>query len=34
LGINAEELYGILEKMEMKSVLAEARKRYGQPELF
>jgi DNA polymerase-1 len=34
LGINAQELYGILEKMEMRSVLAEARKRYGQPELF
>jgi DNA polymerase-1 len=32
--INPAELYGILEKMEMKSVLADARKRYGQPELF
>jgi len=32
--INPEELYGILERMEMRSVLAEARKRYGQPELF
>jgi DNA polymerase I len=27
-------LYGILEKMEMRSALAEARQRYGQPELF
>jgi DNA polymerase-1 len=33
-GVNPEELYGILESMEMRSVLAEARKRYGQPELF
>jgi DNA polymerase I len=32
--LDTEELYGILEKMEMKSALAEARKRYGQPELF
>jgi DNA polymerase-1 len=29
-----EELFRILEEMEMKSTLAEARKRYGQPELF
>jgi DNA polymerase I len=28
------ELYGILESMEMRSTLAEARQRYGQPELF
>jgi len=28
------ELYGLLEGMEMKSALAEARERYGQPELF
>jgi DNA polymerase-1 len=28
------ELYGILEGMEMRSALAEARQRYGQPELF
>ncbi len=28
------ELYRILESMEMKSTLAEARQRYGQPELF
>jgi DNA polymerase-1 len=28
------ELFGILESMEMKSTLAEARKRYGQAELF
>ena len=33
-GVNTAELYGILEGMEMRSVLAEARKRYGQPELF
>jgi DNA polymerase I len=31
---NPTELYGILEKMEMRSALAEARQRYGQPELF
>jgi DNA polymerase-1 len=29
-----DELYGILESMEMRSSLAEARRRYGQPELF
>ncbi len=29
-----EELFGLLEKMEMRSALAEARTRYGQPELF
>jgi DNA polymerase-1 len=28
------ELYAILERMEMRSALAEARERYGQPELF
>jgi DNA polymerase-1 len=28
------ELYGILESMEMRTALAEARQRYGQPELF
>jgi DNA polymerase-1 len=28
------DLYSILEKMEMRSALAEARQRYGQPELF
>jgi DNA polymerase-1 len=27
-------LFGILERMEMRSALAEARQRYGQPELF
>jgi DNA polymerase-1 len=30
----ADELFGILERMEMRSALADARKRYGQPELF
>jgi DNA polymerase I len=29
-----DELFGILERMEMRSALAEARGRYGQPELF
>jgi len=29
-----DEIYGILEAMEMRSALAEARQRYGQPELF
>ncbi len=33
-GAKPGELYAILEKMEMKSALAEARQRYGQPELF
>ena len=28
------ELFGILERMEMRGALADARKRYGQPELF
>jgi DNA polymerase I len=28
------ELFGILERMEMRSALADARGRYGQPELF
>jgi DNA polymerase-1 len=29
-----QELFGILERMEMRSALADARRRYGQPELF
>jgi DNA polymerase-1 len=29
-----EEIYAILERMEMRSSLDEARRRYGQPELF
>jgi DNA polymerase I len=29
-----EEIFAILESMEMRSALADARKRYGQPELF
>jgi DNA polymerase-1 len=33
-GLQPEAVYGILEKMEMRSALAEARQRYGQPELF
>jgi len=33
-GAKPGELYAILEKMEMRSALAEARQRYGQPELF
>ncbi len=28
------ELFAILERMEMRSALADARGRYGQPELF
>jgi DNA polymerase I len=32
--VEASALYAILERMEMKSALADARKRYGQPELF
>ena len=32
--VHTENLYALLEKMEMRSALAEARKRYGQPELF
>jgi len=32
--VRAGELYGILESMEMRGSLAEARQRYGQPELF
>jgi DNA polymerase-1 len=32
--MDAAELFGILERMEMRSALAEARRRYGQPELF
>ena len=31
---NPEELYRLLESYEMRSTLAEARTRYGQPELF
>jgi DNA polymerase-1 len=30
----ADELFAILERMEMRSAAAEARERYGQPELF
>jgi 5'-3' exonuclease len=30
----AAELFAILERMEMRSALADARRRYGQPELF
>jgi DNA polymerase-1 len=33
-GVRAGELYAILESMEMRSSLSEARQRYGQPELF
>jgi DNA polymerase I len=33
-GVKQGELYQILESMEMRSALAEARRRYGQPELF
>ena len=33
-GARPSELYQILEGLEMKSALAEARQRYGQPELF
>lgn len=32
--VRTGELYGILESMEMRSALAEARERYGQPGLF
>jgi DNA polymerase-1 len=32
--VQAPLLYEILERMEMRSALAEARQRYGQPELF
>jgi DNA polymerase I len=32
--VHQENLYAILGRMEMKSALADARKRYGQPELF
>jgi DNA polymerase-1 len=32
--LEATAFYAILERMEMKSALADARKRYGQPELF
>jgi DNA polymerase-1 len=32
--VQPAELYAILESMEMRSALAEARQRYGQPELF
>jgi DNA polymerase-1 len=33
-GAQPDELYRILESMEMKSSAAEARRRYGEPELF
>jgi DNA polymerase-1 len=32
--VKAADLYALLEKMEMKGALADARQRYGQPELF
>jgi DNA polymerase-1 len=32
--VKHEELYKLLEEMEMRSTLIEAQKRYGQPELF
>jgi DNA polymerase-1 len=32
--VRAKELFGILESMEMRTALAAARARYGQPELF
>jgi DNA polymerase-1 len=32
--VKASNLYALLEKMEMKGALADARQRYGQPELF
>jgi DNA polymerase I len=32
--LQTAEVFAILEKMEMRSALAEARQRYGQPELF
>ncbi|HEY5228461.1 MAG TPA: 5'-3' exonuclease H3TH domain-containing protein [Opitutaceae bacterium] len=32
--VHMQNLYGLLERMEMKGALAEAQKRYGQPELF
>jgi len=32
--VRSEELYGILESMQMRSALADARERYGQPGLF
>lgn len=32
--VRARELFGILESMEMRTSLAAARERYGQPELF
>ena len=32
--VNAAELFRLLEEMEMRSALAEARERYSQPELF
>jgi DNA polymerase-1 len=33
-GVSLKELYSLLEEMEMTSTLSEARRRYGQPELF
>jgi DNA polymerase I len=32
--VHVQNLYGLLERMEMKGALADAQKRYGQPELF
>ena len=32
--VQPEELFGYLEEMEMKGTLAEAKKRYREPELF
>jgi DNA polymerase I len=32
--VHMQNLYGLLERMEMKGALADAQKRYGQPELF
>lgn len=34
VAVQAAELYRLLEEMEMRSALADARKRYDQPELF
>ena len=33
-GVRTSELYPLLERMEMRTILSEARERYGQPELF
>jgi DNA polymerase I len=32
--VHTENLYALLERMEMRSALSDARRRYGQPELF